>query len=412
MRPLLLAGAIVLATLSQQALATWMLVPAAREARLAAKGQQRPPTFPVPFDLVYLNESAEPVTIQLPSCLPVRKQLAGQVTSATIGRSAEAACQAGNAGKPDPFIVPARGFLRERYFLILESEVEGGLVVQVEGPLHGQEAKPVATMEHGRAEGDVVATVLARREGVFSRDSVVEPVTPERAARLAAPVIDNEPMYIVVGGGQDLTAKFQLSVKYPLWQGPRQSFNVAYTQLSVWDLAVESKPFRDNNYRPGAFYEHRFDTDAGSKHALSVRGGFEHESNGRSGRESRSLNILFVRPTWRYNFDAERFLELRPRLFAYQDKAENPDIQRYRGYADWYGRIGDRDLQLGMMVRRGTANFGSMQLDLTWRVPGTSRRQADEGVFFTTQYFNGYGETLLDYNRRSSQLRAGLSIVR
>ncbi len=421
MRPLLIAGAIVLAALSQQALATWLLVPAAREVRLSGKpgaSDKRPTTLLVPFELIFLNTTGEDRTIELPVCLAVRKQLAGQVTAATVGKATDKACEVGTGVRRETnaFSVRAGAFLKESYFLHLESEAEGGLVVQIAEVLPMQQTHAVREVDHGIVVGDTATTVVARREGVFFRDSVVEPVSVDRAARLSAPVIDNEPMYFLVGGGKDLTSKFQLSVKYPLWQGPRQSVNVAYTQLSIWDLASESKPFRDNNYRPGAFYEHQFQMPTGSPHGLSLRAGFEHESNGRNGRDSRSLNILFARPTWRYDMDGGRFVELRPRFFVYQDKAENPDIQRYRGYADWYGRIGDRvfgqDVQLGLMVRRGTANFGSAQLDLTWRLPGTSRRQADEGVFFTVQYFNGYGETLLDYNRRTAQLRAGLSIVR
>ena len=38
---------------------------------------------------------------------------------------------------------------------------------------------------------------------------------------------------------------------------------------------------------------------------------------------------------------------------------------------------------------------------------------ANAGGFLHFQYFDGYGETLLDYNfRRNSQLRIGFSIVR
>ena len=88
MRPLLIAGAIVLATLSQQAFATWLLVPAAREVRLPGKpgaSDKRPTTLLVPFELIFLNTTGEDKTIELPVCLSVRKQLAGQVTAATVG---------------------------------------------------------------------------------------------------------------------------------------------------------------------------------------------------------------------------------------------------------------------------------------------------------------------------------------
>ena len=54
---------------------------------------------------------------------------------------------------------------------------------------------------------------------------------------------------------------------------------------------------------------------------------------------------------------------------------------------------------------------GSAQLDLSYRL----KRMlfSDAGGFLHFQYFNGYGESLLDYNqRRRPQFRVGVSIVR
>ena len=62
------------------------------------------------------------------------------------------------------------------------------------------------------------------------------------------------------------------------------------------------------------------------------------------------------------------------------------------------------------LARVGTARKGSLNLDM-------SRRTRDVRVgplsgYLHLQYFNGYGESILDYNvRRPWQLRIGLAIV-
>ena len=62
------------------------------------------------------------------------------------------------------------------------------------------------------------------------------------------------------------------------------------------------------------------------------------------------------------------------------------------------------------VARVGTAGKGSLEVDL-------SRRTRDLKVgpvsgYLHFQFFNGYGESILDYNvRRMSQIRIGLAIV-
>ena len=105
-------------------------------------------------------------------------------------------------------------------------------------------------------------------------------------------------------------------------------------------------------------------------------------------------------------------LVLAPKVYGYLDKSGNPDIQRYRGYADWILRYGKEDgWMLGAQFRRGTAGYGNAQLDLSY--PLRDAMFARTGGFLHFQLFSGYGETLLDYNQhRQTQIRIGFSIVR
>ncbi|HYX65103.1 MAG TPA: phospholipase A, partial [Burkholderiales bacterium] len=97
--------------------------------------------------------------------------------------------------------------------------------------------------------------------------------------------------------------------------------------------------------------------------------------------------------------------------YSYLDKSENPDITQYRGYVDWRVRYDNGAQWIGTVVARvGTAGKGGLLVDL-------SRRTRDMRIgplsgYLHIQFFDGYGETIVDYNvRRKAQLRIGLAIV-
>ena len=140
--------------------------------------------------------------------------------------------------------------------------------------------------------------------------------------------------------------------------------------------------------------------------------GAEHESNGQDEPTSRSLNTIFVRPTWHFDLANGRRLSFSPKIQNYLDKSGNSDIQRYRGYVDWQLRYGREDgLVIGGLYRLGTGGYSSGQLDASY--PISDKIFARTGAFLHLQLLTGYGETLLDFNKKSdTQLRLGLSITR
>lgn len=170
-------------------------------------------------------------------------------------------------------------------------------------------------------------------------------------------------------------------------------------------------PFHDTNYRPSLFWQSRLD-EMGTYGPAFLRGGLEHESNGRDGAFSRSINIAFFQPAWRKNLDDGKLLFFSPRLYGYLNQDGNPDIASYRGYVDWQFRYGDeRGWLLTSRVRTGTAGYGSAQLEFS--TPLRKPLFARTGGFFSVQLFEGYGESLLDYNvKKPTQLRIGFSIIR
>ena len=268
-------------------------------------------------------------------------------------------------------------------------------------------AAGIATLALIERQANVLALFVARRDGIDALTLGEEP-----------PLSQYDPIYFVAGTRGGDSARFQLSFKYRLFDVGSgfglarpwlSGFYLAYSQNSLWDLSSRSKAFRDTSYRPALFWNwQRADLKTWIDGA---RLGAEHESNGRDGELSRSINTAFVRPEWRWRVGSEGSIAFTPRINAYLDKEENPDIQRYRGYVDWGARYdsGERWIATAL-VRYGTADKGSVLIDVFRRT--RDLRLGPVSGYLHVQFFAGYGESILDYNaKRKSQLRVGFAIV-
>lgn len=265
----------------------------------------------------------------------------------------------------------------------------------------------------GRSSSVLGVTVAAKADAVQQLTS-----RPRTGGEYEPPLSENDPMYFVIGGRDGYSARFQLSFKYRLFdigsgfgrERPWLSgFYFGYTQNSIWDLSSTSKAFRDTSYRPSIFW--KWEREDEKTFVDSLRVGLEHESNGRDGPRSRSINTAFVRPEWRMRFANDHELQLGPTIYSYLDRDENPDIHHYRGHVDWRVRYdANAEWVATAVARRGTLGKGSLLVDFSKR--SRDLRFGPVGGYFHVQYFRGYGEDILDYNvRRKSQIRFGFAIV-
>lgn len=341
--------------------------------------------------LVYLvNDTDAPIAGGLPAKLPATAVSANHPAAITL----EAVAPPAALGAP---IAPG-AFRKQLYRARLPDELVGPVQIELD-------RLPSARLQ----------MVVEAHPGSVLADTRVDTV-PE-------PILSpHEPIYFLFGTREANTARFQLSLKYRLFDERGSlaqlvpglgKLHFGYTQTSLWDIGATSAPFRDTSYRPSLFwFDPQVRASADGRHLFGVEAGVEHESNGRDGVRSRSLNVAYVRPSWRWFVDDEHYFVFAPKLYGYLDTADNADIARYRGYADLNLRYGKRDGWLfSGTVRRGTGGYGSLQLDASYPL----RRPffANAGGYVHLQYFGGYGETLLDYNlRRSAQFRIGFSIVR
>jgi len=244
-------------------------------------------------------------------------------------------------------------------------------------------------------------------------------VKPDHGNAFLGNISAYAPIYAVYGPGTDSEGKIQISFKYQLFGEAGEvgrgapfinGLHFAYTQRMFWDLGAESSPFRNIDYMPEIFYL----VPAVSKGRIALGGqiGVRHESNGRDGTASRSANTVYVQPV--ATMDVGSYvLSLGPRLSFYVgDLSDNPDIRRYRGATSLFAEIGrDNGLRLTTNAR---FNFSSGKGAIDGELSYPLNRLIDTklNIYLFGQGFAGYGENLLDYNRRTTRLRFGIGIVR
>jgi phospholipase A1 len=234
-----------------------------------------------------------------------------------------------------------------------------------------------------------------------------------------------DPVYFIAGNNGKETAKFQVSFKYQVFHSEGwfsrnlrapTGLYLAYTQTSLWDLDELSSPFRDTSYRPRVFYLRESDRNRGRHWLWDFEGGFVHESNGKADPESRGYNALYVKPTLSYYLNATRRFYVAPQVNSYTKETENPDIADYRGHVDLTlgygsGNRNQNDWSAWTTIRRGdVSGRGSVEFN----VAAPLRRLSGDRIngWILMQYFNGYGESLIDYNvSHNAQFRIGIGLL-
>ncbi|MFT6408269.1 MAG: phospholipase A1 [Arenicella sp.] len=207
-------------------------------------------------------------------------------------------------------------------------------------------------------------------------------------------------------------AQFQLSLKVPL-QTNLLNRNIdlygAYTVRSFWQVynAEESRPFRETNHEP-EFWLQAYPKWSlfGLKNSI-VRLGIVHQSNGRSDPISRSWNRAYVD----FIFEKQNFaLSLKPwiRISEDVDEDDNPDISDFLGHYElralYKSRTGH---QFSLMSRNNLeSGFDQGAIEAGWSFP-LGRWPYLRGY---VQYFRGYGESLLDYNRTADSIGIGIML--
>lgn len=216
-------------------------------------------------------------------------------------------------------------------------------------------------------------------------------------------------------------AKLQLSIMVPLTYGDLFTANdglyFGFTLKSFWQVYNHdiSAPFRETNYRPEVFYQLPLPIESRNG-AWYGRVGLEHESNGRSQLLSRSWNRAYVavgylRPNWALGIQPwYRFPEDKkpddgdPSTPPPPDGDDNPDIEDFMGHYEITGAYRWDKMEFAGLFRRNfDEGHGAIELGLSFPLWGRLRGYA--------QYFDGYGESLIDYNHRNQRFGIGVLLT-
>ncbi|WP_263078243.1 phospholipase A [Endozoicomonas sp. Mp262] len=280
-----------------------------------------------------------------------------------------------------------------------------------------EDSQPEDTLE----EADVLANRAVQEE--TTRDSPFV-ITPHRPNYILPVSYNASPNYEPFErAGEQAAAdnfssteiKFQLSVKAPVFYGVFNGYGdlyVAYTNTSWWQAYnSHSSPFRETNHEPEAFLVFPVQYEVMGLNLRAITTGINHQSNGRGGSLSRSWNRVYAnfilqqenfymsfKPWWRIPEKDKKF-------DGDPQGDDNPDIDQYMGYGELRLGYQINSYNFAIMLRNNLRyeNKGAVQLD--WSFPINKRFKG------YVQYFNGYGESLIDYNDSVNRLSVGVMLT-
>ena len=200
---------------------------------------------------------------------------------------------------------------------------------------------------------------------------------------------------------------FQVSFKAPIWQqmfGTNLKTYFAYTSKSWWQLSNDdfSSPFRETNYMPEVFVrgtqQRRLFAD------VALEGwtlGFVHQSNGREQALSRSWDRILGRYALRLNSKLSLLGEVWYRIPEDEADDDNPFEHRYYGYGDFRLVWTPNRSTFTALLRPGTQE---LSYELSWSYP------INDVFRLHASYYDGYGESLLDYDQEIQRFTVGVSV--
>ncbi|RDU54790.1 phospholipase [Helicobacter sp. MIT 00-7814] len=203
--------------------------------------------------------------------------------------------------------------------------------------------------------------------------------------------------------------KYQFSFRIPIVNLNKKYFIFfAYTQTSFFQLynKADSRPFRDIDYSPELYWAY----ENASKTLRHIRIGFKHTSNGERALRSRTQNQILGSLKLQHNFSERAKVGAVLNAWIWTGLHydgflhDNPDLVRYRGYADilLYANYGDHLLEAYLTPIVADYSFYKPRFVLGY----TYRLTHNIGLY--VQYTNGYGDNIYEYNIHSN--RAGLGV--
>lgn len=227
-----------------------------------------------------------------------------------------------------------------------------------------------------------------------------------RQTRISASSIDENQL-------DEIEAQFQISLKTPLAEDlffEDDALFVGFTVRSFWQAYNNaiSAPFRESNYEPELFWVKPVPWKILGGDASLLVLGLSHQSNGRVLPLSRSWNRVYANLIWernRFVFSFKPWWRIPEHTKTdpqQPDGDDNPDIDDYMGNFELGIAYRKFEHEYSLMLRNNLdskQNRGAIQIDWTFPLDGKLRAYV--------QLFNGYGESLIDYNHSVERIGIG-----
>ncbi len=198
--------------------------------------------------------------------------------------------------------------------------------------------------------------------------------------------------------------KFQVSFKMPVATelfGGDTDLLFAFTSVAWWQTFNDdiANPFRETNYEPELFFRTYRTFDVLGLKFVNWDVGYNHQSNGQSDPTSRGWDRVIGSTAVELTDDL--VVGLRAWYVFDSQEDNNPDIERYMGHGDiGVGWAPNRNTLT--LMYRPAARGGALQASWSYPISQYLRLYA--------QYWNGYGESLIDYDVRTERFGLGIAL--
>jgi len=224
----------------------------------------------------------------------------------------------------------------------------------------------------------------------------------------------HNPNYLVFGNNND-NVKAQFSFKYCVLKNYPVLY-LAHTQLMYYRL-YHNQGFEDINFLPEIFFQFKTKNNIFDNYEFNFIDfirlcPYQHNSNGQDVTESRSFDLYYGMIQMSCRYDEFTRFGLSGKIFNYYWVAkENPDIKKYKGFYETEIFLETKNRSIFRYEKiyiKGSSilsDYRTFEIGYKFKLKSLNTRP-----LFFIQFFSGYVEYQLNYNKKNNALRIGLSL--
>ena len=211
----------------------------------------------------------------------------------------------------------------------------------------------------------------------------------------------------------ELQVSLKLQVAHNLF-GLDERYYLAYTHQAFWQIYIESSPFRESVYNPEGFVVFPISDKDSCFQMRSLKIAVAHKSNGQPNTTniagfdgfnlSKSINYFYGTARFQHGTLLTDVTLMAP-FPGSANLSDNPDIMKYLGYTKVKFTYFYLDHMFSLMIRGNESSLKGA-VEVTYSYPFY------KDTYIYAKIFQGYVESLIDYNREVTKFSIGFSFSR